>query len=352
MRKTAIFFLILILSLLTSYFQVITFVYAETDTWIVSASSDDVSYQRGSDYFYALNHPWLICGDWDINNFDYEAGMRFLNIDIPSGSIIDSAYLKVTAQGIGGVIPSTIIEGEDTDNSDTFSTKADYVGRSRTDESSVWTPPAWTTDIEYTSVDIKTIIQEIIDRGGWISGNNLTIFWSHQIGWGGVQNRIYGYTWDGSQVKAARLEITWTEPPPFEPPSDPDLLFGAGFNSSSPYVELHWNHSLIDVQFFEIQNSSYAISWDYLGTSTTTNYTDFEVFNRTARYYRVRACNFTDGSWYNSSFCHPDFEIVYFNASINGVVVIEEIIESDVPWVALAIILSIIAFLLAMRVRG
>ena len=96
------------------------------------------------------------------------------------------------------------------------------------------------------------------------------------------------------------------------PPSDPNLFFGAGFNASYPYVELYWNHSLLDVQFFEIQNSSDSLSWGYLGQSTTTNYTDNQVVNGTERYYKVRACNYTDGDWYNSSFSDINFEKVYF----------------------------------------
>ncbi len=96
------------------------------------------------------------------------------------------------------------------------------------------------------------------------------------------------------------------------PPSDPDLLFGAGFNASSPFVELHWNHSLIDVQFFEIHNSSDGLSWAYLGQSNTANYTDTQVNNGTERFYRVRAVNQTGGTWYNSSWSAVNFETVYF----------------------------------------
>lgn len=138
----------------------------------------------------------------------------------------------------------------------------------------------------------------------------------------------------------------------YEPPAKPNLLFGAGFNDSAPYVELHWNHSLLDVQLFEIQNSTDKISWDYLGNSTTANYTDTHVFNGTARFYRVRACNFTGGSWWNSSFSDIDFEIVYFLPFSEGIENGLNIIESDAPWVALAIILSIIAGLLFMRKRN
>ena len=109
-------------------------------------------------------------------------------------------------------------------------------------------------------------------------------------------------------------------------PSDPNLLFGAGFNSSTPYVELHWNHSLEDVQFFEVQNSTDGISWVYLGQTTTTNYTDTLVSNGTERYYRVRACNQTDGNWYNSSFTETNFETVYFIPVIEiGPIVIQNV---------------------------
>ena len=104
------------------------------------------------------------------------------------------------------------------------------------------------------------------------------------------------------------------------PPSDPNLLFGAGFNDSSPYVELHWNHSLIDVELFEVQNSTDNISWTYLGQSTTANYTDIQVVNGTYRYYKVRACNNTDDTWYNSSFSNIDMEKVYFIPEVgNGI---------------------------------
>lgn len=130
-------------------------------------------------------------------------------------------------------------------------------------------------------------------------------------------------------------------------PDDPINLFGAGFNATYPYVELHWNHSLLNFNFFEIQNSSDRESWEYLGQSATLNYTDYQVIDGTERYYKVRACKKTGDTWYNSSFGYPDFEIVYFIPSTDGII----IQESDAPWIALAIILSIIAFLLAMGKR-
>ena len=125
----------------------------------------------------------------------------------------------------------------------------------------------------------------------------------------GVNSGTMGYIDD---VWIGEVEID------IEPPDDPNLLFGAGFNNSSPYVELHWNHTLIDVQLFEIQNSSDSVSWTYLGQSTTANYTDTQVVNGTYRYYKVRACNNTGAVWYNSSYSNIDLERVYFISEISN----------------------------------
>lgn len=113
-------------------------------------------------------------------------------------------------------------------------------------------------------------------------------------------------------VNPEPTHVTWGSEESVTQPSDPNLLFGAGFNTSSPYVELHWNHSLVNVQFFEVQNSSDGDSWTYLGLSNTANYTDSQVVNGTERYYKVRACNQTDSTWYNSSWTDVNFEKVYF----------------------------------------
>jgi len=95
-------------------------------------------------------------------------------------------------------------------------------------------------------------------------------------------------------------------------PSAPTLLFGAGFNASSPYVELHWTNNLEVVTFFEVQNSSNNVDWGYLGQNSTAQYTDSQVVNGTERYYKVRACRDTGVGWKNSSFTDSNFERVHF----------------------------------------
>jgi len=130
----------------------------------------------------------------------------------------------------------------------------------------------------------------------------------------------------------------WGEEQESPTPYLPTNLFGAGFNDSSPYASLYWKSNLTNVDFFEIQNSTDKISWDHLGTNTTTEYHDFEVVNGTERYYRVRACHFEHDQWFNSSFTDINFEKVYFFMPIgNGLV------PSLFPGLAFGIALFIIA---------
>lgn len=179
-----------------------------------------------------------------------------------------------------------------------------------------WTPSVETIDPYGIATDGSNIW--VVDKGldevfkYTMDGTYTTEHWDVS----GQMFTPYDITTDGINIwiveEPAAEVYKYEGPPLFVPPSDPDLLFGAGFNASSPYVDLHWNHSLVDVQFFEVQNSSDGVSWTYLGQSNTANYTDSQVVNGTMRYYKVRACNQTGGTWYNSSFTSVDFETVYF----------------------------------------
>jgi hypothetical protein len=183
-----------------------------TTTYTVGASSDDCFVIQSNSTFNAAstNHP---CGDYDVTYYDYEGGMRW-TVDIPQGATINSAYLKLVAISLLGSIPTTIIKGEDADDPVTFSNLANYNGRTRTAQSVSWIPSAWTAGITYTSDNISSIIQAIVNRAGF--GTHLVLFWSHALGWGGVQCRIYGASWDHAIYDPPKLEVTWTSgaPPP------------------------------------------------------------------------------------------------------------------------------------------
>jgi len=343
-RKSSLFLIILLAMSLIS--PVIFIAKADSDTFYVANGFDD-AFENGDSAFH-LGLGYLINRRYSPNtDSNYRCiGVRYSNINIPQGSTVTSASFWGYIQGPNDDVYTTIY-GNDVDDAQNFNDNQNIISivqRPRTTANVVWQAEGIGADNTWVEkTGLEGIINEIVNRATWSSGNSIVLLFIADVG--SIKSFAID-SYEGDSSKASRLDITWT--PSILPPSDPNLLFGAGFNASSPYVDLHWNHSLGDVQFFEVQNSSDGISWDYLGQTTTTNYTDSTVANGTERYYRVRACNQTDLVWYNSSFTDLNFETVYFISEIgNGA-----IIEDNYFWVFIAIVLSIIVGLLVWMKDG
>ena len=196
-----------------------------TKTYQVSAVSDDCrkdTYETGGHNFNTIGS-YILAGTYRYyTGYQtwYESGMRFTNVDIPQGSTIKSAYLKLRAwSDAPWTTVNTRITGEDTGNSATFTDLANYDARARTSAYSDWDNiPPWTQGTWYTSPDIKGIIQEIVDRGNWESGHALSLFWADHGSTTGVVSCYRTATaYDDSTANAPpRLEITYEAPDPWE----------------------------------------------------------------------------------------------------------------------------------------
>ena len=193
-------------------------------TWQVGASADD-------EYVYYASGVWgdgiaitfFDAGYGSATDNRWGGGARFLNVTIPQGSLIDSAYLTLRAkQTRTGAGCNTVIIGEDVDNATAFSTLANYQGRRGSYQGSADFPAGtpttayinwdgiadWTINTDYNSLDFKAVIKEIIDRAGWVSGNALAIFWDDHANRSSVARRAYSY--DGSTTYAPKLVVTYT----------------------------------------------------------------------------------------------------------------------------------------------
>lgn len=106
------------------------------------------------------------------------AGLRFQNVQLGNDIKIDSAFLILTShegKSTDDVAKITIV-GEASDNSQTFTLDALISDRPQTETSVIWeVVEEWIMWEPYKSIDIKSVIQEIIDRAGWNSGNALTL---------------------------------------------------------------------------------------------------------------------------------------------------------------------------------
>jgi hypothetical protein len=109
-------------------------------------------------------------------------GMRWRNITIPQGATITSAYIEFTVDEVQTGTPANVtFYGEAADNAVAFENVAYNISSAHynnpTSASVAWNNiPGWdTVGQTKQSPDIKTIIQEIVDRGGWVSGNSLVV---------------------------------------------------------------------------------------------------------------------------------------------------------------------------------
>ncbi len=136
--------------------------------------------------------------------------LRFTDVTIAQGTTINSAKITFVAYGTKTVALVSKIEGVDEDNTAEFVISPEDTARTRTKTTA---NVAWSGSIGQTNgngldtPEIKTIVQEIINRGSWSSGNAMA-FWLSDNGTGsGEYLSLYEYNDD--PTKAALLTIDY-----------------------------------------------------------------------------------------------------------------------------------------------
>ena len=106
-------------------------------------------------------------------------GLRFVDIPIPKGAIVDNAFIELTCDETkGGTQPvSILIEGQLHPNPPAFADTANNISnRPVTSAKVIWAPENWTQEGQKDqSSDITSVIQEIINQPGWDFGNALVL---------------------------------------------------------------------------------------------------------------------------------------------------------------------------------
>ncbi len=152
-------------------------------------------------------------------------GLRFTGIDVPRGAVITNAYIQFTSDEISSGAASFLIRGEDADESAAFTAiKFNVSARPTTDASVAWDAASWTVRGEAGAAertpDLKAIVQEIIDRGGWAALNDMAFMLT------GTGTRT-AKSYEGSAAGAALLHIEYYvpaagNPVAFNSPADGD----------------------------------------------------------------------------------------------------------------------------------
>jgi PKD repeat protein len=126
---------------------------------------------------------------------------------VPTGATITEAWIQFRASGSNSGATSVQIAGIAQDNTATFTTSSTTVSsRPRTTAATDWSPPAWSsgqTGAAQRTTDLRSIVQEIVRRPGWRSGNALAFVMT-----GTGERRASSH--DG--VQAPVLHLAYTTP--------------------------------------------------------------------------------------------------------------------------------------------
>ena len=108
-------------------------------------------------------------------------GVRFENLNIPQGAVINDAYIQFTSKNSSNENPRKLdIYGEDSDYPFSFGDNDDNVSdRTKTSASVSWFPNDWTSanqsGPDQKTLQIRSIIQEIVDRPGFSMDSPISI---------------------------------------------------------------------------------------------------------------------------------------------------------------------------------
>lgn len=136
------------------------------------------------------------------------AATRFTNVTIPAGSTVTAATYSVYVYTTSNDSPDVDVFADDADNSaQPTTTASDLTNRTETTAKVTWTATNIGTGWKSPG-DVAAVVQEVIDRAGWASGNAITILLDARTTSNDFRFRCY----ENDTTLAAKLDITYTPP--------------------------------------------------------------------------------------------------------------------------------------------
>jgi hypothetical protein len=172
----------------------------------VSAGANDAEQRQSNGGMYLDSTDLELITDPDVAKGTQIVGIRFTDVTIPQGATITNAYVVFQVYQASNEPTSLTLRGESKDNAAIFTTAArDISKRAKTAAGVNWNNiPAWTTvGASVQTPNVAGIIQEIVNRGSWSSGNSLAIIIN------GTGRRV-ATAFEGGSTGAALLHIEYT----------------------------------------------------------------------------------------------------------------------------------------------
>lgn len=179
------------------------------------ASGNDDAEENSSGAVYLASTDLELVSDSNLGYVGQTVGLRFQDLAIPRGSSILEATLEFTVDEPS--FPSTNLRfvGEAADNAASYSSAAFNIsGRPKTAAQVSWRDvPEWpNVGAKHKTPNLASIVQEIVNRNGWQSGNALALMVTGN-------GRRTAESLNGSSVSAPRLTVRYESAPTNRPPN-------------------------------------------------------------------------------------------------------------------------------------
>jgi hypothetical protein len=170
-------------------------------TRTVTASGDDGAESTGGSMT-------LTTTTLDTDSVGDIMGFMFRGVQVPTGSSITTAYLKVYTNDSGRDSPNVTIKAEY--NPAAFSTSSsNFSGRTLTTASASWVATDIGIGAYKNSPSLTSVLQEVVDNGGWTGAGDVAFFL--------IQNSSSGWlrvaSWDHATDPPPQLYVEWSDAP-------------------------------------------------------------------------------------------------------------------------------------------
>ena len=107
-------------------------------------------------------------------------GLRFTGLAIPAGAIITNAYVQFQVNEVGSATTNLVVKAQAIDSAPAFTTAPfNVTSRVTTSANVPWAVAPWNVNnargLDQRTPDIKSVLQEVINRPGWASGNAVAV---------------------------------------------------------------------------------------------------------------------------------------------------------------------------------
>lgn len=207
--------------------------FSAAGTYVLRLTADDGALTAGDEVTIVVNAPSTggtldkrvaarsddaeeaASGSVDLSSSDLElvtdrtvqqtVGLRFTGLAIPPGATITSAWIQFTADEAQSVNTSLAISAQASDTAPTFTTAVGNVSARPRTGAVTWSPAPWTLNAagaDQRTPDLSALVQEVVSRPGWASGNALAFIVS------GTGHRTAD-AYDGGSAVAPLLHVEY-----------------------------------------------------------------------------------------------------------------------------------------------